>query len=70
MKNLPSYISIWSSALMVIIVLAGAFAFAFTDFMKDRVYGNKRSILIFVFLVYSVFRGYRIYQILKSKSND
>jgi hypothetical protein len=55
---------------MVLIVIAGAIAFTFTDFMIDRVYGNKRIILTVVFLAYATFRGVRIYQIFKANQND
>lgn len=63
-------VTLWFSVVMVIIVIAGAFAFTFTDFMIDRVYGNKRIILTVVFLGYAVFRGVRIYQIFQSNRNN
>ncbi len=63
-------VTLWFSVLMVLIVIAGAIAFTFTDFMIDRVYGNKRIILTVVFLAYAAFRGVRIYQIFKSNQND
>lgn len=64
-------ITLWFSVFMVVIVVAGAIAFTFTDFMSDRLYGSKRVILTVVFLAYAVFRGIRIYQVFKSnKQND
>lgn len=63
-------VTLWFSVFMVVIVIAGAIAFTFTDFMSDRLYGNKRIILTVVFLAYAVFRGIRIYQVFKSKSNE
>jgi hypothetical protein len=70
MKNGINMMSLWFSIFMVVIVVAGAVAFTFTDFMIDRLYGNKRMILTVVFLIYAVFRGIRIYQVFKSNSND
>lgn len=69
MKNGVNMVTLWFSVLMVLIVIAGAIAFTFTDFMIDRVYGNKRMILTVVFLAYAAFRGVRIYQIFKSNQN-
>lgn len=70
MKNGLNMINVWISAIMVLVVVAGAIAFTFTDFMSDRVYGSKRVILTVVFFAYAVFRGVRIYQILKSKKDE
>jgi len=70
MRNGINMVSLWFSVFMVIIVIAGAIAFTFTDFMIDRLYGNKRIILTVVFLAYAVFRGIRIYQVFKSKSDE
>lgn len=70
MKNGLNMINVWISALMVLIVIAGAFVFTFTDFMSDRLYGSKRVTLSVVFLAYALFRGFRIYQILKSKKDE
>lgn len=65
-----NFVSLWFSAAMVILVIAGAIAFTFTDFMADRVYGTKRLVLTLVFLAYAVYRGVRIYQVIKSNRND
>lgn len=70
MRNNINFVTLWFSAAMVIIVLAGAIAFTFTDFMADRVYGTKRLVLTLVFIAYAIFRGVRIYQILKSNKNN
>ena len=69
MKNNLNFVTLWFSVLMVIVVIAGAIAFTFTDFMSDRVYGSKRVILTVVFLGYAIFRGIRIYQVFKSGKN-
>ena len=63
-------VTLWFSVLMVLIVIAGAIAFTFTDFMSDRVYGSKRIVLTVVFLGYAVFRGIRIYQVFKANQNN
>lgn len=70
MKNMSNMIVVWFSIVMVLIVVAGAVAFTFTDFMSDRLYGTKRVVLTIVFLAYAVFRGIRIYQVFKANSND
>jgi hypothetical protein len=70
MKNNLNFVTLWFSVLMVIIVIAGAIAFTFTDFMSDRLYGGKRITLTIVFLAYAVYRGIRIYQVFKSNRSD
>jgi hypothetical protein len=70
MKNVRDVVSLWFGVFMVILVLAGAIAFMFTDFMEDRLHGNKRIVLTVIFLGYAVFRGIRIYQVLKANRND
>ncbi len=70
MKNSMNYISLWFSVMLVLVVIAGAVAFTFTDFMEDRVYGTKRVVLTLVFLAYAIYRGIRIYQVLKSNKNE
>lgn len=70
MKQGFNIITIWFSIIMVALVLAGAIAFIFTDFISDRVYGSKRTIMIFVFLAYAAYRGIRIYQFFASRKQD
>lgn len=70
MKNGINMITLWFSVFMVVVVIAGAIAFTFTDFMGDRLYGTKRIVLTVVFLAYAVFRGIRIYQVFKSGKNE
>jgi len=70
MKNNLNFVTLWFSVLMVIVVIAGAVAFTFTDFMSDRVYGSKRVILTVVFLGYAIFRSIRIYQVFKSNRHE
>lgn len=70
MKNSMNYISLWFSVMLVLVVIAGAVAFTFTDFMEDRVYGTKRVVLTLVFLAYAIYRGIRIYQVVKANKNN
>lgn len=66
MKKSPiELINLVFSVIMVLITIAGTIAFLFTDLMSDRVFGNKRYILGFVFLAYAIYRSYRMYTALK-----
>jgi hypothetical protein len=69
MKYNLNFLSLWFGLVMVILVLAGAIAFTFTDFLDDRLYGNKRILMAVIFFGYAVYRGIRIYQILKAQKN-
>jgi hypothetical protein len=62
-------ITIWFSAVMILLVTCGAFLFAFTDVMSDRLSGNKRVMLIFVFAAYSLYRAFRLKMLLKKKED-
>jgi hypothetical protein len=62
-------IAIWFSAVMILVVTCGAFVFAFTDVMIDRLYGNKRIGFVFVLAAYSLYRAFRLKQILKRKED-
>ncbi len=55
---------------MIALVIAGAIAFTFTDFMSEKVYGSKRVIMIVVFSAYAIYRSIRIYQIFKTEKQD
>jgi len=66
MKKTPiELINLVFSGLMVLLTITGTFVFLFTDLMSDRVFGNKRYILGFVFLAYAIYRSYRMYTALK-----
>lgn len=69
MKSLLSSVSVSFGVIMIIVVIGGAIAFAFTDVMIDRLYGNKRIGFICVLLAYGVYRGFRVYQVLKQNKN-
>lgn len=70
MKFGLNIVSLWFGIIMVVIVTAGAFAIAFTDFMNDRIFGTKRTVFVFILLAYAVYRGFRIYQLFKASKND
>lgn len=68
MKKSPTeLINLTFSGLMVLLTLAGAIIFLFTDLLSDRAFGNKRIILGIVFLAYAIYRSYRIYSVFKNK---
>lgn len=58
-------ISVWFGMIMILLVVSGAFAFAFTDFMSDKLYGQKRFFFVILLLAYAVYRGFRLYQVFK-----
>jgi len=70
MKNGLNFLSLWFGIVMVVVVFAGAVAFAFTDFLNDRLYGPKRVIMIVIFLGYGVYRGIRVYQMIKAGKHE
>jgi hypothetical protein len=70
MKNLNESISLWFGIILVLMVIAGAVAFIFTDFMADTLYGGRRTFMIIVFISYAIFRGVRIYQGIKASDYE
>ncbi|MBA4240807.1 MAG: hypothetical protein C0448_08770 [Sphingobacteriaceae bacterium] len=71
MKKSPiELINLVFSGLMVLITLAGAIVFLFTDLLSDRAYGNKRIVLGVVFLAYAIYRSYRMYTALKKEKEE
>ena len=60
----------WFGIVMILIVISGAIAIAFTDIMSDRLYGTKRVVFIFILLAYAVYRGFRIYQTMKYRRDE
>ncbi|HOZ86310.1 MAG TPA: hypothetical protein PL029_01070 [Bacteroidia bacterium] len=65
MKSLLNSVSLWFGLFMVIVVIAGAIAFALTDFMSDRLFGMQRNIFIIILLFYGVYRGFRVYRLFR-----
>ena len=62
--------SLWFGMIMVPLLIGGAFVFAFTDYMSDKLFGTRRTFLIIMFVAYAVYRGIRVYQALKQKQNE
>lgn len=62
-------VAIWLSAFMILAVTCMALLFAFTDVMSDRLFGNKRIIFIFVLAAYSLYRAFRLKQLLKEPNS-
>lgn len=65
MNKALKHISIWFGVIMILMVTAGAVAFAFTDLMNDRLYGTKRTVFVFILLAYGIYRGFRLYQTIR-----
>ncbi len=63
-------ISFWFSSIMILLVVSGAIAITFTDFMSDRLFGTKRIVFIFILLGYAVYRGFRMYQTMKYSKDE
>ncbi len=52
---------------MIIVVLGGAIAIAFTDVFSDRLFGLKRVFFVFMLIAYAVYRGFRLYHLLNQR---
>ena len=63
-------LTIWFGMIMIILVVAGAFTFSFTDVMSDRLFGDKRTGFIIMLFAYAVYRGFRLYQSLKQVRHE
>lgn len=62
MKKSPTeLINLVFSGMMILLTLSGAIVFFFTDLLSDKAFGSKRIVLGVVFLAYSIYRGYRMY---------
>ncbi len=63
-------VSAWFGAMMVLLVFSGAFAFAFTDLMADRLFGSKRIWFIVILVAYGIYRSFRLYQVFKQSRHE
>ncbi len=63
-------VTIWFSAVMIMLVTCAAIAFAFTDIWSDRLFGTKRNVFVFVLGFYSLYRAYRLKMLLKPKKEN
>ena len=68
MKKSPTeLINLVFSGMMILLTLSGAIVFFFTDLLSDKAFGSKRIVLGVVFLAYSIYRGYRMYNAYKNE---
>jgi hypothetical protein len=68
MKKSPTeLINLVFSGMMILLTLSGAIVFFFTDLLSDKAFGSKRIVLGAVFLAYSIYRGYRMYNAYKNE---
>ena len=63
-------VAIWFGLIMVLLVLTGAVAFAFTDFMDDKLFGPKRIFFVVLLLAYAVYRIFRLRSLLKQNNHE
>ena len=70
MRPINGLVSIWFGIVMVVIVVFLGSLVAFTDFMTDRLFGNKRTFFIGLMFAYACYRSYRIYQLYKQKQAE
>lgn len=71
MKRSPTeLINLVFSGLMVVLTISGAIIFLFTHLFSDRVFGNNRYILGGIFLIYAVYRSYRMNLSIRGKRAD
>ena len=71
MKKSPTeLINLAFSCVMILLTLAGAIVFLFTDLLNDRAYGTKRIILGVIFLAYAIYRSYRMYSAFKNRDME
>lgn len=71
MKKSPTeLINLVFSGMMILLTLSGAIVFFFTDLLSDKAFGSKRIILGVVFLAYSIYRSYRMYNAYKNKDQE
>lgn len=63
-------ISLWFGIIVVLLVLSGVFAFTFTDFMSDRLFGTRRTAFILILLAYGIYRSVRFYQVFKKTQHE
>lgn len=71
MKRSPTeLINLVFSGMMVILTITGAIIFLFTHLFSDRVFGNNRYILGGIFLIYAVYRSYRMNLTIRGRKTD
>ncbi|MDF2449170.1 MAG: hypothetical protein K0R26_1674 [Bacteroidota bacterium] len=64
-KTPTELINLMFSAIMVLLTFTGAIVLLFTDLLDEKAHGSKRIILGVIFLLYAVYRSYRMYIAIK-----
>ncbi len=49
--------------------MGGAIAILFTDLFSDRLYGSKRTGFAVLLILYGIYRGFRMRQILRTRND-
>ena len=70
MKIGLNLIPLWFGIVMILVVVSLAMAVSFTDFMDDRLYGNKRIFFIVLLFSYAVYRSFRLYHLIQKMKRD
>lgn len=71
MKRSPTeLINLVFSGMMVVLTITGAIIFLFTHLFSDRVFGNNRYILGGIFLIYAVYRSYRMSLTIRGRKSE
>ena len=63
-------LSLVFGSVMILLVVSGAIAITFTDFLSDRLYGNKRVFFVVLLLAYAVYRVIRMRQIIRMHRHE
>jgi hypothetical protein len=70
MKPGMQTLTLWFGGLMALLAFMGAFAFAFTNLMDDRLFGSRRTWFIAILVAYGIYRSFRLYQVFKQMRHE
>jgi|GEM_PF-962965 len=71
MKPGLNSISIWFGMIMMLVVISAATALLiFPDALNDRLYGNKRIFFVSLLFAYAIYRGFRVYSLIKNNRRE
>lgn len=59
-KSPAQLVNLMFSIIIVLLTISGTIAFFFTDFMRQELFGWRRTTLAVIFLVYSIYRLIRL----------
>jgi len=54
---------------IILMCLVLTYFLLFTELMADGLTGNRRLILVLILMAYALFRGYRLYKMMKKKES-